>query len=150
MDVQQARTIFRGPMISVATPLTPDFELDLDALRSNVRFMIDRGVRQGQGVLLVAEAGVGKSRITRALLDALADEPHTRIRYQCSPYHTGNALWPVIQHLSRAAGIATDDPIDARLDKLEALLALARDGADAAPLIASLIGLDGDQFYFIK
>ena len=44
-------------MISVATPLTPDFELDLDALRSNVRFMIDRGVRQGQGVLLVAAAG---------------------------------------------------------------------------------------------
>jgi class 3 adenylate cyclase/tetratricopeptide (TPR) repeat protein len=100
---------------------------------------------EGQGVLLVAEAGIGKSRLTRAMLDALADEPHTRIRYQCSPYHADSALWPVIQQLTRAAGIATDDPSDARLDKLEALL--ARAGNAAAPLIASLIGLDGGSRY---
>ena len=57
MDVQQAKSVFRGPMVSVATPLTPDFELDLPALRSNIRYMVERGVRQGQGVLLVAAAG---------------------------------------------------------------------------------------------
>ena len=57
MDVQQAKSIFRGPMFSVAAPLTPDFELDLPALRSNIRYMVERGVRQGQGVLLVAAAG---------------------------------------------------------------------------------------------
>ena len=57
MDVQQAKSIFRGPMVSVAAPLTPDFELDLPALRSNIRYMVERGVRQGQGVLLVAAAG---------------------------------------------------------------------------------------------
>ena len=57
MDAQQAMTFFRGPMVSVATPFTPDFELDLEALRDNIRFMVDRGVRQGQGVLLVAAAG---------------------------------------------------------------------------------------------
>ena len=57
MDVQQAKTVFRGPMVSVATPLTPGLELDLEALRSNIRFMVDRGVRHGQGVLLVAAAG---------------------------------------------------------------------------------------------
>ena len=47
---------------------------------------------EGQGVLLVGEAGIGKSRISRALLDALAGEPHFRVRYQCSPYHTDSAL----------------------------------------------------------
>ncbi len=57
MDVQQAKAVFRGPMVSVATPFTPDFELDLEALRTNIRFMVERGVRQGQGVLLVAAAG---------------------------------------------------------------------------------------------
>ena len=57
MDVQQAKAMFRGPMISVATPFTPDYELDLEALRNNIRYMVDRGVRQGQGVLLVAAAG---------------------------------------------------------------------------------------------
>lgn len=57
MNVQEAKQLFRGPMVSVATPLTPDFELDLDALTSNIRFMVGKGVSTGQGVLLVAAAG---------------------------------------------------------------------------------------------
>jgi class 3 adenylate cyclase/predicted ATPase len=101
---------------------------------------------EGQGVLLVGEAGIGKSRISRAVLDAVADEPHTRIRYQCSPYHTDSALWPVIQQLTYAAGIVTDDSGEARLDKLEALLDRAVE-RDAAPLIADLLGLDGTARY---
>ena len=60
-------------------------------------------------MLLVGEAGIGKSRITRALLDALRAEPHVRIRFQCSPYHADSAFWPVIQQLSRAAGFADQD-----------------------------------------
>jgi class 3 adenylate cyclase/predicted ATPase len=100
----------------------------------------------GQGVLLVGEAGIGKSRISRALLDAVADEPHTRVRYQCSPYHTDSALWPVIQQLSHTAGLGADDPVEARLDKLEALLDRV-DGRDSAALIADLLGLDGAARY---
>lgn len=57
MGVQQAKELFRGPMVSVATPFISDFELDLDALHSNIRYMIDRGMKTGQGVLLVAAAG---------------------------------------------------------------------------------------------
>ncbi|MGH6918219.1 MAG: ATP-binding protein, partial [Geminicoccaceae bacterium] len=103
---------------------------------------------EGQGVLLVGEAGIGKSRISRALLDALAEEPHTRIRYQCSPYHIDSALWPVIQQLGHAAGFAGDDGSEARLDKLEAVLAQPGNVAGgAAPLIADLIGLDGTARY---
>jgi class 3 adenylate cyclase/predicted ATPase len=101
---------------------------------------------EGQGVLLIGEAGIGKSRISRAVLDALADEPHTCIRYQCSPYHVDSAFWPVIQQLTYAAGIATDDSGDAKLDKLEALLDRTG-GRDATPLIADLIGLDGTARY---
>jgi class 3 adenylate cyclase/predicted ATPase len=101
---------------------------------------------EGQGVLLVGEAGIGKSRISRALLDAVANEPHTRVRYQCSPYHADSPLWPVIQQLSHAAGLGADDPVEARLDKLEALLDQA-DGRDAAPLIADLLGLGGEGRY---
>jgi hypothetical protein len=89
---------------------------------------------EGQGVLLVGEAGIGKSRIGRALLDAVAAETHIRIRYQCSPYHSDSALWPVTQQLCHAAALGPDDPLDAKLDKLEALLAQAS-GRDAAPLI---------------
>ena len=101
---------------------------------------------EGQGMLLVGEAGIGKSRITRALLDAVTEEPYIRIRYQCSPYHSDSALWPVIQQLTYAAGIGAADPAVVALDKLEALLDRAG-GREAAPLIADLIGIDGSDRY---
>ena len=118
-------------------------------------------VGEGQAVLLVGEAGVGKSRISRALLDALGERPHIRIRYQCSPYHTGSALWPVIQQLEHAARFAAGDPLETRLDKLEAALGggllgggllgggLLGGGAqgEATALIAGLVGLDGAARY---
>src|SRR4029079_9335019 len=51
---------------------------------------------KGQVVLLSGEAGIGKSRLTAALLERLATEPHTRLRYFCSPQHTDSALYPII------------------------------------------------------
>jgi class 3 adenylate cyclase/tetratricopeptide (TPR) repeat protein len=101
---------------------------------------------EGQGVLLVGEAGIGKSRVSRALFDAVAEEPHFRVRYQCSPYHTDSALWPVIQQLTYAADLGAEDPLELKLDKLEALLERAG-GRAAAPLIADLLGLDGAARY---
>jgi predicted ATPase len=38
---------------------------------------------EGQVVLLSGEPGIGKSRLTAALLERLAGEPHTRLRYFC-------------------------------------------------------------------
>ena len=60
---------------------------------------------EGQVVLLSGEAGIGKSRLTAALLERLAHEPHTRLRYFCSPQHTDSALYPVIGQMERAAGL---------------------------------------------
>ena len=78
---------------------------------------------EGQVVLLSGEPGIGKSRLTAALLERLAAEPHTRLRYFCSPQHTDSALYPIISQMERAAGFAHDDTVQAKLDKLDALLA---------------------------
>lgn len=100
----------------------------------------------GQCILLVGDAGIGKSRIARALLDKLVEEEHFRLRYQCSPYHGDSALWPVTQQLVHAAGVDVDDPVETQLDKLEALLDLAG-GHEAAPLFAALVGINGSERY---
>jgi class 3 adenylate cyclase/tetratricopeptide (TPR) repeat protein len=103
---------------------------------------------EGQAVLLTGEAGIGKSRISEALVEAAAAEPHFLVRYQCSPYHTESALYPVIQQMSFAAGFTGDDTTDRHLDRLEALVARATDDVrTAAPLMASLLNIDGGLRY---
>lgn len=97
---------------------------------------------QGQMVLLTGEAGIGKSRIVRGLLDALHGADHLRVRYQCSPYHTDSALYPATQQISLAAGFGPDDAPSERLDKLERMLAVAeQDITETCPVIAGLLGL---------
>jgi AAA ATPase domain len=80
---------------------------------------------EGQMVLISGEAGIGKSRLTAAVLESLAAEPHTRLRYFCSPEHTDSPLYPIISQMERAAGLAYDDDPQAKLDKLDAMLAHA-------------------------
>jgi class 3 adenylate cyclase/predicted ATPase len=99
---------------------------------------------EGQLVLLSGEAGIGKSRLTAALLERLATEPHTRLRYFCSPQHTDSALYPIISQMERAAGLAHDDTAQARLDKLDALLAQSLAPREDVALLAEMLSLPND------
>jgi class 3 adenylate cyclase/tetratricopeptide (TPR) repeat protein/ABC-type transport system involved in cytochrome c biogenesis ATPase subunit len=102
----------------------------------------------GQVVLISGEPGIGKSRLAAALADHIASEPHTRLRYQCSPYHTNSTLHPFITQLERAAGFKADDTTEQRLDKLEALLAMGASRIeDVAPLFAELLSIPFGQRY---
>jgi predicted ATPase len=89
-------------------------------------------------VLLSGEAGIGKSRLTAALLERLAAEPHTCLRYFCSPQHTDNALFPIISQMERAAEFAHGDSAIVKLDKLDALLAETSTSAQDVSLFADL------------
>ena len=110
----------------------------------------DARTGEGQVVLLTGEAGIGKSRITEALIEAVSNEPHFLLRYQCSPYHVDSALYPAIQHLSHGAGFVSDDSNEQRLDKLEDLLRRSSDDiGSVAPLVASLLGLNGEARYAV-
>jgi class 3 adenylate cyclase len=103
---------------------------------------------EGQVVLISGEPGIGKSRLAAALAERIAGEPHTRLRYQCSPYHTNSALRPFIAQLERAAGFKADDTPEQRLDKLEAVLAMGASRiAGVAPLFAALLSIPFGERY---
>src|ERR1700731_879564 len=102
---------------------------------------------EGQVVLLSGEAGIGKSRLTAAVLERLATEPHTRLRYFCLPQHTDSAFYPIIGQMERAAGLARDDSVQAKLDKLDALLQQSSTSAEDAALIAEMLSLPNDGRY---
>ncbi len=99
----------------------------------------------GQVVLISGEPGIGKSRLAAALAERLQAEPYLRLRYFCSPYHQDSALYPFMDQLGRAAGFARDDTPGAKLDKLDALLALATPPDEDVALVADLISLPASE-----
>jgi len=103
---------------------------------------------EGQVVLLNGEPGIGKSRITMATREFVAPDDPVTVRCQCSPYHENSTLYPIVEHLQRAAGFRDGDPPEARLDKLEELMGYGSgtSGEDMA-LFASLMSLPcGDRY----
>ena len=102
---------------------------------------------EGQVVLISGEPGIGKSRLTAALLERLAAEPHTQLRYFCSPQHTHSAFYPIIRQLERTVGLALDDTPEAKLDKLDAVLARTSTSIQEAALFAEMLSLPNDGRY---
>jgi predicted ATPase len=102
---------------------------------------------EGQVVLLSGEAGIGKSRLTAALLERLEAEPHTRLWYFCLPQHTDSALYPIISQMERTAGFTHDDNAQAKLDKLDVMLAQSFASRQDAALIAEALSLPNDGRY---
>jgi len=125
---------------SGTTPLVGrDEELDLLTRRW-------KQAKSGEGrvVLVSGEPGIGKSRLTAALSQHMETEPHTRLRYFCSPHDQDSALYPFIGQLERAAGFTRDDTNATKLDKLEALLSDGAEPGDVS-LIAEMLSLSGGE-----
>ncbi len=96
---------------------------------------------EGRVVLISGEAGIGKSRLTAALSEHIAGEPHTRLRFFCSPHHQDSALYPFITQLERAASFERDDTADQKLEKLRGITAHSAHGDHEIDLLAELLSL---------
>ena len=101
---------------------------------------------EGQVVLLSGEAGIGKSRMVEDFRNEIGEELHVNLSYQCSPHHTNSAFYPVIQRLQRAADFSSEDSVETKLDKLEALIRATQDNvAETAPVFAALLSLPAED-----
>src|SRR3712207_5650322 len=96
---------------------------------------------EGQVALIRGEAGIGKSRLTAALREAVAGEDHEAFALYCSPQHADSVLHPVVARLERAAGLAPAGAPEARLAKLEALLLPLEPPAEDVALFADLLSV---------
>jgi predicted ATPase len=72
---------------------------------------------------------------------------HTRLRNFCSPQHTDSPLYPTVGQIERAAGFARDDTPQAKLNKLDALLAQSATSPHDAALLAGMLSLPNDGRY---
>lgn len=96
---------------------------------------------EGQVVLVSGEAGIGKSRLCRALAEQLAADPYEIVHWQCSPHHLDSALYPIASQIGRAAGFAPDDGASQRAAKAERLFVAAELGTNETALLTDLLGL---------
>ena len=101
---------------------------------------------EGQVVLLSGEAGIGKSRLTAALLERVAAEPHTRLRYFCSPQHTDSAFYPTSARWNVPPDWRTTTHRK-RGSTNDALLAQTSTSMQDAALFAEMLSLPNDGRY---
>src|SRR5687767_470847 len=57
LTVDEARSRWRGVLAPIVTPFTESNALDLDALQANLQWLLDRGARHGNTVILTAGSG---------------------------------------------------------------------------------------------
>jgi predicted ATPase/class 3 adenylate cyclase len=96
---------------------------------------------EGQLVLISGEPGIGKSRLADAVIERIAAEPNTRLRYFCAPHRADSAFYPLVRQLERAAGFKPDDSPESRLDKLKALLAETSTVAEDVEILTDFLSL---------
>jgi class 3 adenylate cyclase/tetratricopeptide (TPR) repeat protein len=145
-ETQAWRVIAERDLASRFEAKVQDASLPMIGREHELALVMERWERaaggEGQVIVLSGEAGIGKSRLTRAVMEEVGRADHYRISYHCSPYHTDSSFYPMVQHLEHAAGFEPGEGIDTQLDKLEASLRIAE-----PRLIAELLQIDGTRRY---
>lgn len=97
---------------------------------------------QGGALLVVGEAGIGKSRLVESLRESVLRDGGRCLSLQCSPYYTHTAFYPFVRHLRHCAGIDEQDPAAEARQKLYRLLESDPAGTQQdLSLLADLLGV---------
>ena len=94
--------------------------------------------RRCRMLTVVAQAGLGKSRLVAEIVRSIGDDARV-LRGRCLSYGDGATFLPLIEVVRQAAGIDDDDDDARTLEKLEELAGPER--GDVADRLASVMGL---------
>jgi class 3 adenylate cyclase/tetratricopeptide (TPR) repeat protein len=99
-------------------------------------------------VLLLGEAGVGKSRLAEEASEwARREQRGTVLEGRCVPYGEANVWWPVAEALRDACGVSADDPLSLALELCTEVVALSvdlpADSDEVARIVHGLLYLMG-------
>jgi class 3 adenylate cyclase len=133
-DVSEAERPHRGVFVGR--------DLELDSLKGAFRDAVAE--HAPRAVTILAEAGVGKSRLVEEFGAGLGGDVRV-LKGRCLPYGRGITFWPLGEIVRQAASIGDDDSSEEALERLNA----ATDGAgepEVVERVASAIGLLERQF----
>lgn len=101
-------------------------DLQMIARREELDLLLGRWRRaqqgEGQGVLVVGAAGIGKSRLMRELASRIAASDGEYWSFQGSPESSSSPLRPVLLFLRKVLDLSSDSGTRGGLDRLERLL----------------------------
>jgi class 3 adenylate cyclase/tRNA A-37 threonylcarbamoyl transferase component Bud32/tetratricopeptide (TPR) repeat protein len=100
---------------------------------------------QGQALLVTGEAGIGKSRLLLELAGRLRGRPHLVLECRSSPYHTSDALRPILDMLSRVAELEGALTSQAKRERLAEALAPVGATPESVALLADALSLPPDE-----
>ena len=117
---------------------------------SELRLLLDRWEKakegDGQAILLSGIPGVGKSRLLHELISHIQDEPHLLLRYQCSPYYSQSAFFPMIEQIEQAAQLTAREADAEKIAKLQAYLPQSiGNSKESLLLIAKLLSISSEN-----
>lgn len=113
-------------------------EAELSLLHRALGRAIDE--RTCQAVTVMAEAGIGKSRLAAEFTSSFGDAAKVA-RGRCLPYGEGITFWPIAEVVKQLSGIDTQDEVREATAKIEALLVGDPDAATVTDHVAAVIGL---------
>jgi class 3 adenylate cyclase/tetratricopeptide (TPR) repeat protein len=115
-------------------------EAELATLRAEFELAVAE--RSCRSVTLVADAGVGKSRLVEEFARSV-DQSADVLRGRCLSYGRGITFWPIVEIVRQATGIREEDPPERARQQIASIL----DGAaDAAERVAAAVGLSEHEF----
>lgn len=131
-------------------PVDDAFEMvsrreELDLLRG--RWRLAHG-GEGQGVLLVGAAGIGKSRLVREFVGRMAAEGTEVWSFHGSSEAQSSPLQPVLEPLRQALGLEVAEGSAQDLEQLETLLEeMELEAAEVLPYLAPILSLTLEERY---